>query len=123
MFLMSRILHVPTVSAAVPQMASVPPHAMARPGVGSGMSLIFLPAISTKELSTMWRAARLSTPSMCLGAAAMSSWALWTLKMVVFSTPLATVPALHLFLPRLTREPIVMELMRYGSPVQTPLTT
>ena len=72
----------------------------------------------------MWRAALLSTPSpMCAGPWLMSSEALCTLKMVVFSTPDATVPALHLFLPRLTLEPRVAELMRYGSPVHTPLTT
>ena len=123
MDLIPNTLHVPTTTAAVPHTASVPPHAMARPGVGSGSSLTFFPAISTTVLSTMCLAALLSTPSRCLGAVDISSFALCTEKMVVFSTPDAVVPAVHLFLPRLTREPIVSEPMRYGSPVHTPLMT
>ena len=46
-----------------------------------------------------------------------------TLKMVVFSTPLFTVPALHFPFPRLTLEPIVSESTRYGAPVVTPRRT
>ena len=74
--------------------------------------MIFFPAISTTVLSTMCLAALLSTPFRCLGAVDISSFALCTEKMVVFSTPDAVVPAVHLFLPRLTREPIVSEPMR-----------
>ena len=113
-------LHVPTARAAVPQIAIVPPHAKARPGVGSGKSLILFPAISTNVLSTMCCAALCSTPLRCLGVSDMRAAALSTLKMVVFSMPVF-VPALHLFLPMLTRDPSVTELIRYGSPVHTPL--
>ena len=65
-------------------------------------------------------AALLSMPLRCLGVSAMRSCALCTLKIVVFSMPVF-VPALHLFLPMLTRDPSVTELIRYGSPVHTPL--
>mmetsp|Transcript_11071 Transcript_11071/g.40998 ORF Transcript_11071/g.40998 Transcript_11071/m.40998 type:complete len:299 (+) Transcript_11071:914-1810(+) len=114
----------PTTSAALPHTASVLPQAMALPGVGSGSSFSLLPPIVTTVLSTMCRAALLSTPSRCAGACCISSDALCTEKIVVpGSNPLAVVPAVHLFLPMLTREPMVREPTRYGSPVHTPLIT
>mmetsp|Transcript_7132 Transcript_7132/g.18171 ORF Transcript_7132/g.18171 Transcript_7132/m.18171 type:complete len:211 (-) Transcript_7132:515-1147(-) len=102
MVLMSSARHAPTVMAAVAQMASVPPHAKARPGVGSGISLIFLPPISTKLVSTRCLAMRHSSASpapflRCSGCSLISAVALLTLNMVTPSAPA------HLDAPRLMR--------------------
>ena len=79
---MPRVLHAVSVKPSVPHTASVPPQAIARPGVGSGMSLIRFPATSTKEVSTMCFAALDSSVFARFGPSDINVDALCTLKMV-----------------------------------------